>query len=301
MLRKIYSICLHKIILYGFEFFQRYGFHITLNHYFQPVPDTRTIKLEKFTTPSELPGINLNKSKQIELAETFNSHYLKEYSKFPIHPTDNPKEFYLSNDSFEFIDAEVLYCMVRHHKPKRMIEIGSGRSTFVSGQALNKNREQNHPCLFTAYEPYPGKILEHGVPGLNELKQIKIEDILLEEFQSLSKNDILFIDSSHVLKIGSDVQYEYLEIIPRLSKGVIIHIHDIFLPFEYLKEWVLDEHRFWTEQYLLQAFLCFNDSFEVLWGSYYMNHYHPDILERCFPAYESGKAAPASFWIKKVK
>lgn len=301
MLRKIYSHLLKKIIFSGFDFFQKYGFHVTLNHYFQPIPDTRTLNNQLWEKPSELKGIDLRESYQIELINTFNKKYRDEYAVFPLEETSNPKEFFLNNDSFEVVDAEILHCMIRHFKPQKMIEIGSGRSTFVSCSALLKNEQEGTNYHFTAFEPYPGKILEGGVDGLNELKKIKIEDVPLNEFESLSENDILFIDSTHVLKIGSDVQYEYLEILPRLPKGVIVHIHDIFLPFEYLKEWVMKDHRFWTEQYLLQAFLCFNDSFEVLWGSYFMNKFHPDLLEECLPAYKKNKYAPASFWIRKTK
>jgi hypothetical protein len=117
----------------------------------------------------------------------------------------------------------------------------------------------------------------------------------------LEENDILFIDSSHVLKIGSDVQYEYLEILPRLNKGVIVHIHDIFLPAEYRKEWVLKDHIFWTEQYLLQAFLAFNDNFEILWAGSYMHLKHPDKLEVAFNSYRRNERWPGSFWIKKIR
>jgi hypothetical protein len=99
----------------------------------------------------------------------------------------------------------------------------------------------------------------------------KVQNVSLSEFNKLEKNDILLIDSSHVLKIGSDVQYEYLEILPRLKKGVIVHVHDIFSPSEYPREWVLEDYRFWNEQYLLCAFLSFNSAFEVLWAGSYMH------------------------------
>lgn len=100
----------------------------------------------------------------------------------------------------------------------------------------------------------------------------------MDLFQSLEANDILFIDSTHVLKIGGDVKYEYLEILPRLQNGVIVHSHDIFFPCEYPKNWTLENHWFWTEQYLLQAFLAFNSAFEILWAGQYMNRKYPDKL-----------------------
>ena len=122
----------------------------------------------------------------------------------------------------------------------------------------------------------------------------------MSEFLSLEENDILFIDSSHVLRIGGDVRYEYLEILPRLNRGVIVHAHDIFCPAEYPRQWVLEHYHFWTEQYLLQAFLTFNDSFEVLWGSSYMHINHPDKLEAAFSSYGRDVESPSSFWMRKT-
>jgi len=113
--------------------------------------------------------------------------------------------------------------------------------------------------------------------------------------------DILFIDSSHVLKVGGDVQYEYLEILPRLKRGVVVHVHDIFLPGEYPNEWVREEHVFWNEQYLLQAFLSFNDSFEVLWAGSFMHRKHPEKLAECFPGYHPASCHPGSFWMRKTR
>lgn len=122
----------------------------------------------------------------------------------------------------------------------------------------------------------------------------------ITEFTRLEANDILFIDSSHVVTIGSDVQYEYLEILPRLAPGVLVHIHDIFLPMEYRKQWVLQELRFWNEQYLLQAFLIQNVAWKVLWGGSYMHIQHPDILEKSFSSYNREERWPGSFWIQRL-
>jgi len=193
--------------------------------------------------------------------------------------------------------------MIRHFKPKKIFEIGSGNSTYLSAHAILKNKEEDndYECELVAIEPYPNDILKAGFPGLSKLIPKKAQDIPLSEFKKLLENDILFIDSSHVLKIGSDVQYEYLEILPRLNKGVIIHVHDIFLPTEYPKEWVLKDYRFWTEQYLLQAFLAFNNSFEVLWAGSYMHLRYPDKLEEVFSSYKRDERWPGSFWIRKIK
>ena len=124
-----------------------------------------------------------------------------------------------------------------------------------------------------------------------------MEDIDLEFFSQLDSGDILFIDSSHTVRIGGDVNYLFLEVLPRLKPGVIVHVHDIFFPFDYRREWVLDEFRFWTEQYLLQAFLTFNSEFEVLLANNYLSHYHKDAVKTVFPSLPSWGGG--SFWMRR--
>lgn len=251
----------------SFPFFQRIGFHITMNHYYEPIPDTRTLVDELWSNNSDLVGIDMKEENQINLLCQFYSKFKEEYERFPRKETSIPYQYYVNNGGFESIDGEILYCMIRQFNPKKIIEIGSGNSTCLAAQAVLKNKEDNgSECELIAIEPYPNNVLNIGFPGLSELIPEKIQNIPLSKFKELKENDILFIDSSHVLKIGNDVQYEYLKILPNLNKGVIVHIHDIFLPSEYNKEWILKDHKFWTEQYLLQAFLTYNSAFEVLWG-----------------------------------
>jgi len=170
----------------------------------------------------------------------------------------------------------------------------------LAAQAVLKNEEDGYDeCELIAFEPYPNDTLKSGFHGLSKLVTAKIQDVPSSRFNELNENDILFIDSSHVLMIGSDVQYEYLNIMPKLNKGVLVHIHDIFLPAEYPKEWILEDFRFWNEQYLLQAFLIYNQAFEVLWMGNFMNLMHSNELETAFSSYEKGKISPGSFWMRK--
>jgi hypothetical protein len=168
---------------------------------------------------------------------------------------------------------------------------------------LENKKRDGLDCELIAIEPYPNKVLQKGFPGLSRLIVKKVEDVELELFKSLKENDILFIDSTHVLRTGGDVQYEYLEILPRLAKGVLVQVHDIFTPSEYPKINVKERFWFWNEQYLLQAFLCFNDSFKVLWTSSYMHLNHPDILSKSFTSYrdQEEKQWPASLWMQRIK
>ncbi len=302
-MKRIYHAALKRFIKKSFLFWQRLGFHITPNHFYEPIPDTRTLKEDLWLKCSELTGIDINEKKQLELLSLFVSKFKHEYNSLPEYKTSVPFEYYVNNGEFESVDGEILYCMIRHFKPGKVFEIGSGFSTYLSAQAILKNKEENdsYECELIAIEPYPNDVLKKGFSGLSKLIPTRIQDIPLSEFSKLKENDILFIDSSHVLKIGSDVQYEYLEILPRLNKGVIVHVHDILLPAEYLKAWVLKEYRFWTEQYLLQAFLSFNNAFEVFWAGSYMHLKHPDNLESAFSSYKRVERWPGSFWIRRTK
>ncbi|QSQ15429.1 class I SAM-dependent methyltransferase [Myxococcus landrumensis] len=287
-----------------FEVFERTGYHVTPNHFYQPIPDTRELPDSLWSARSEMVGVDLREAQQLALLERFAAKYGDEYGALPRGPEGvAPHEFHLDNSAFGTVDAEVLYCLVRELKPRRLFEIGSGWSTRLSARACRANEAEGSPaCELVAFEPYPSEVLREGFPGLTRLEPRKAQDIPLSEMERLEENDILFIDSSHVLKVGSDVQVEFLELLPRLKKGVVVHLHDIFLPAEYPKNWVLEHRRFWTEQYLLHAFLSFNDSFEVLWGSSFMHLTHPERLRQVFASYRGApRDWPGSFWIRRVK
>lgn len=245
----------------------------------------------------------MNEQSQLELLQVFRSRFKTEYDQLPRERTSTPHQYFVNNGTFGSVDGEILYCMVRHLKPAKFIEVGSGNSTFLSAQAVLKNKEEDsgHDCELTAIEPYPSDALKNGFDGLSRLVTKEVQQVPISEFHQLDGNDILFIDSSHVLKIGSDVQHLYLRVLPELRKGTVVHIHDIFLPAEYPRRWIMDGKLFWNEQYLLQAFLMFNDSFEILWAGSYMHLKHPDELGRSFSSYDRNTCWPGSFWMRKTK
>ena len=292
---KEWQRCVRK----SFLFWQRLGVHVLPNHFYNPIPDTRELTDEFFSRRSELVGIALHDNEQLELLKNFASKFADEYKAFPLEGTGVAHEYYVKNHTYEQVDGEILYCMIRQFKPRKIIEIGSGFSTYLTAQALLKNAGEGNECEFTAIEPYPNEVLEQGFPGLTTLLKKRVQDVSLNEFATLKQNDILFIDSSHVLKAGSDVQYEFLEILPRLNEGVIVHVHDIFMPVEYPREWMMKHSRFWNEQYLLQAFLTFNDSFEILWAASYMLLKHREQLSQAFPSITSN-TCPGSFWMRRI-
>jgi len=183
--------------------------------------------------------------------------------------------------------------MIRHFQPRLIIEVGSGFSSLVAAEAIAKNKNSALICI----EPFPLDFLRQGFRGLHSLIEKKAEDIELDFFSQLESGDILFIDSSHTVKIGGDVNYLFLEVLPRLKPGVIVHVHDIFLPFDYRRDWVMDELRFWSEQYLLQAFLSFNSEFEVLMANAYLAHRWMGELKATFT--NSPWWGGGSFWMRR--
>jgi len=285
-----------------FTFWQRLGLHITPCHFYQPIPDTRELDNRVWENRSALVGIDVDEGTQLDLLSHFKTAFKEEYDQFPREKTGVPYDYYVHNGMFEAVDAEILYCMIRHFKPSRLIEIGSGYSTLLVAKALlnNKKNHNDYSYEFTAIDPFPNRILRKGITGLSRLVPEPVQKVPLAEFEKLREKDMLLIDSSHVLKIGSDVEYEYLEILPRLNKGVLVSFHDIFLPAEYRKGWVMRDHCFWNEQYLLQAFLAFNSSFRILWAGSYMHLIHSEKLRDAFPSYDQERDWPGSFWIRKM-
>ena len=289
MPRCLHSGKFHEI----FPVWERHGFHVTPVHFYQPIPDTRSLPENLWGQPSELVGIDMNDSVQLDLLRNRFPKFRDEYEQLPTKPTGESGRFHLNNDFFDGTDALVAYCMVRHFQPRLIIEVGSGFSSLISGEAATKNNSSALICI----EPFPPDFLRQGFPGLHSLIEKKVEDIALEFFSQLGSSDILFIDSSHTVKIGGDVNYLFLEVLPRLKPGVIVHVHDIFFPFDYRRDWVLGELRFWTEQYLLQAFLSFNSEFEVLMGNSYLAHYYMQDFKATFT--NSPWWGGGSFWMRR--
>ena len=182
-----------------------------------------------------------------------------------------------------------------------IIEIGAGWSTLVSLDAIARNRDEDpdYTCELTSIEPYPRDFL-HDLGDDHRLVNALVQDVPLDVFAQLEAGDILFVDSSHVVKIGSDAQYEFLEVIPRVAPGVLVQVHDIFFPTDYPPIFVKQWQRFFNEQYVLQAFLSYNSAFEVRWCGSWMAHHHPDLLAEAFPSFGRGGMWPSSFWMERI-
>jgi predicted O-methyltransferase YrrM len=283
-----------------FDVWERRGYHVLPAHFYEPVPDRADVA-RSIGARSEHVGVDLAPERQLELLEELRG-WKGEYDALPREPGESSDGFYVDNSLFGTVDAEILYALVRRQKPSRIFEIGSGFSTLVSARAARANEEETGAvCELVAFEPYPGQLLRRGVVGLSRIEERRLQDVPLETFAELGDGDVLFIDSSHVVATGSDVCRELLEIVPRVAPGVLVHVHDVFLPAEYPRRWLEEDHYFWTEQYLLQAFLAFNDSFEVVWAGHFMHLEHPEALRSAFASYDPARASPGSFWFRRVR
>ena len=257
----------------------RWGYHIRAIHYYEPLPDFRSITAEQLTRRREYPGIDFKWDDQLTLLNELTAY----------HDDLSTLEFNFDNGFFNGFDAAVYYSLVRHLKPQNIIEIGGGYSTQLAAKALRVNGIGRLTCI----EPNPERL--NGAGQSVELIQKRVEEIDIAFFSRLNANDILFIDSSHTVKFGSDVCYEFLEILPRLAPGVWVHVHDIFFPHDYPAEWLLDRRMALNEQYLLEAFLSFNKQFQITLANYWLCLDHSDQTARLW-----SNTGASSLWMKRV-
>lgn len=245
-------------------------------HFYSPIVNVNEVTedLARIFAPRELPELNLNLDGQEQLFRRIAVH--SESLPFTDEPTEGHRYHY-NNTSYGFGDAFVYWGIISEFKPERIIEIGSG---YTSGLALDAIDVLGLRTACTFIDPYPD--LLKMVAGTYEPKHILIEDRVQNLDPSiidiLGEDDILFIDSSHVVKTGSDVQFELFELLPRLRSGVIVHFHDVFYPFEYPKEWVVDERKSWNELYFLRSFLMYNNAFEIMFFNHCFAALRPNVL-----------------------
>ena len=277
--------------------FRRVGVFPIWNHYYEPLFETSALT-RSLESDRVLPGLDLNVEGQLSLLSEFT--FQAELDRFPTERAA-PPQFYYHNGNFESGDAEILYNMIRRFRPSRIIEIGSGNSTLIAHAAIAENTrsDPSYRCEHICIEPYDHPWLE-SLP-IRIIRE-RVEKVPLELFEQLGHNDILFIDSSHVIRPQGDVLFEFQEVLPRVKPGVLVQIHDIFTPRDYPTSWVVDHVRLWNEQYLVESFLAFNDRFQIIAALNFLAHHHPAELGAACPVFgrEAGSSEPASLWVRRV-
>lgn len=287
----------------AFPIFLRKNLYLLRKHYYMPIPEAEDCGQDYWNSVSELVGIDIDVEAIKGFVEQELMPFKPEMSRYPFHKEDANGGFFLINGGFMAVDADMYHCLIRHARPKRIIEVGCGFSTLLASNAILKNREEGANSKFLCVEPYPPPNLRDGNLGIDRFLEVKVQQVDVKEFTVLGANDILFIDTTHVLKAGGDVQFLYCEILPRLASGVLVHVHDISLPRHYPKVYYEESYYFWNEQYLLQAYLTNNSRVEVIWPGNHMLVHQPEWMMKTFPEiavmrqkYPSSE--PSSFWFR---
>lgn len=266
-------------------------------HFYSPIVDAddlRTQEARVWPVEPKVLGIDFNDVHHERVLREYFPAFYPEFA-YPQQSDGNPLTFYLDNDQFSWLDCRSLFVLLRAWRPKRFVEVGSGFSTLLVADV--NRRFFGGSMKIYCIEPYPREGLRAPELGLEQLIERKVQEGGVEPFDALEAGDVLFIDSSHVAKAGSDVNHLCFEVLPLLRKGVRVHFHDIFLPDDYPKQWVLDENRSWNEQYVVRALLMYSNHFRVLFGSSYAFAAHADLVREALHGAHYGGG---SLWIEKI-
>lgn len=273
---------LKRVIWYVHRAGLRLGVHVLPRHYHVPVPDMDWLESHRhvWAKRSEMPGISTDVDEQVRVMRRMCLPYQQEYAGNRVH-RQNLREH--SGPGYGYIESQCLHAMIRAIKPGRIVEIGSGDSTQCMLAATEMNQEEGTPAArITCVEPYPKPKLR-ATPGIELISRLA-QEVPLDLFTSLGEGDFMFIDSSHVVQAGSDVNFLYLEVLPRLRPGVVIHIHDIYLPFDYQRN-MLKTVFFWNENSLLRALLTNNEHLRILFCMSHIFYDRPAALKEVFPEF----------------
>jgi hypothetical protein len=275
--------------------FKGIGIFPVRHHYYDPLVTEKDLN-KPLSDIRNLPGLDFKLEQQKELFKRLVFEH--ELADLASRATEagQPPRFKFGNGTFESGDAEFLYQFIRLNKPNKVVEIGSGNSTLIAVEALQKNEsETGKPAQHICIEPYEMPWLG-SIKGLRILRN-RVQDLEFDWAEELGPGDLLFIDSSHMIRPQGDVLKEYLEILPRLKSGVFVHVHDIFTPRDYLEHWVLKSVCFWNEQYLLEAVLGNSHRYEIVAMLNLLKHDHFDMLKRVCPFLTQDRE-PGSLYFK---
>ena len=269
-------------------------------HFYSPVANVEELRAQEQRIWPDRPtvlGIDFDDASHERVLREYFPAFYGDFA-YPAKPDGNPLGFYVENDQFSWLDCRALFVLLRAWRPKRFIEVGSGFSTLLVADV--NRRFLDGSLAIECIEPYPRAALRSPALGLERLIVSKVQDIAPDFFERLEAGDVLFIDSSHVAKTGSDVNHLCFEVLPRLRQGVRIHFHDVFLPADYPKPWVLDENRGWNEQYVVRALLMYSRAFRVVFGCSYAFAAHWEALRAALHEPDGACYGGGSVWIEKI-
>ena len=292
LILKIYrKIGSHKLI-FSKKILDVIGIFPLNDHYYEPLFNSKHIK-HSLQNDRYLPGIDLNKEDQLKNLSKLDKY--NELIELNLNQQSPNYNFDIKNDFFGQVDAEIYFQLIRYLKPKNILEIGSGHSTLIALEAIKRNKEVDGiETSMTCIEPYENDWLDKV--NVNILRET-IENTDPKNYLNLKKNDILFIDSSHMIRPQGDVLKIFAEILPNLTKGTIIHIHDIFTPKDYPEKWIIKENKFWNEQYLVEALIANSERYEIYLALNYLKNNSYNKLKKVCP-YLKESADPGSFYLR---
>jgi predicted O-methyltransferase YrrM len=267
----------------------RVGLDVVARTFYSPVPNLERLAPGTFDRVSALPGIAWDLDAQLAFVRSRIAPAMAGFADTPGYDPDS---------SYNAADAAVLYGTLRGLRPSRVVELGSGQSTLVMARAASENASDGHPLVLESFDPYPG-VAQPPLDGLAALERVPAQEVPLSVFEALGPGDVLFVDTTHTVKLGSDVNHIVLEVLPRLRPGVIVHLHDIFLPFEYPRVWPERYGLYWSEQYLVQAFLAFSSGYEVLAAVHALQRQRAGAMRELLPA-AVGERVGAAFWVRRT-
>ncbi len=279
----------------GWHVARRRTHQLVRRDFYSPLPDPEGLPDSTWDRPNALAGIELDPAAQIRFAESTLAPYIAEFAR-DLMPDGRIGRFEADNAYYASGDADLLYAMTRHLKPRRIIELGSGYSTLVLAHGIRRNAEEGSSAVLTTYDPHPSDVLGDRPPPEVKLRSTPAQEVSLEEFDALGPDDMVFVDTSHTVKTGGEVNRVVLDVLPRLARGVVVHFHDVFLPWEYHRTWL---DRGWNEQYLVQAFLALNPEYEIIFAAHAVARAHREELARLVAGF-GPDAQPSAFWIRRA-
>ena len=262
------------------------GVDLVARNYYSPIPAWEDVPAHLFERRDSLRGIRFDLDGYLEQLAPLMAEF------------EPPGGFTWDNGMYDAIDADVLYATVRDLRPARLIELGSGFSSLIIAAAVRRNLSDGYVTDYTVYDPFARDFIRQGVEGL-EYHSLAAVDVPASVFDSLRSGDLLFIDTTHTVKLGSEVNRIILDVLPGLSTGVSVHIHDVFLPYEYPK-WFFENRLYWAEQYLLQAFLTQNQVWEITLPLFALTKECPKEVARLVPSFRA-TAMPGAFWMRSAR